>query len=242
MSSEVEKYDLVFRGDLAKGVEQAVAKRNLAQLFKIDAVKVDALFSGKAVVLKRNLSLDAASKYRVAIKKAGALVELSQQQARKVKPQGRATFAVPESPAGSAEMGAIPGTESVAADADAVAAKADAQGFELAPPGVYLLAVGEQKIVEAVDIDISGLSLRENDGNLLSDDEYVRDVAADFDLPEIDLAEAGADVLRPEERKIVEAVAVDLSGMSLASPGEKLAPEKPAPPPPPDISGITLKE
>ena len=72
----LEKFDLVFRGELVKSFEPDVAKRNVGKLFKIDGAKLDKMFSGKAIVLKRNLDLDTANKYRVAIKKAGARVDL----------------------------------------------------------------------------------------------------------------------------------------------------------------------
>lgn len=107
-----EKYDLVFSGQVVKGVDLAVAKKNIGQLFKLDAKKVEALFSGKKVVLKRGLNMDAAGKYRVAIKKAGALVELVMQQP--VAPsRGKAVFGEPPAAGGSPGPGAIPGTGSM---------------------------------------------------------------------------------------------------------------------------------
>jgi ribosomal protein L7/L12 len=48
------------------------AKENLARLFKSDASKIEALFSGQPVVLKRDLSDDEADKYLRALHGAGA--------------------------------------------------------------------------------------------------------------------------------------------------------------------------
>ncbi len=48
-------YDIVFRGDIVLGTPLPKVKENLMRLFKIDAAKVESLFSGQAVVLKRGL-------------------------------------------------------------------------------------------------------------------------------------------------------------------------------------------
>jgi len=50
-----ERFNLVFSGDLARGADLAQAKKNLGRLFKISDEKVEALFSGKAITLKKNL-------------------------------------------------------------------------------------------------------------------------------------------------------------------------------------------
>lgn len=57
---------------------------------------------------------------------------------------------------------------------------------------------------------------------------------------EFTLAPIGSDLLAPHERRQVSAVAPDTSGLSLAEPGVRLAPETPPAPPPPDTSHITL--
>ncbi|SMF20906.1 hypothetical protein SAMN02745866_01315 [Alteromonadaceae bacterium Bs31] len=251
--SENEQYNLVFRGILAKGVEAKVAKRNLAHLFKIDANKVESLFSGKPVVLKRGLSLDVASKYRVAIKKAGALVdvELCQPAAkpgdgkvsdRKVS-DGKANFSTPDT-SEQQKPGLIPGTET-ATETESAHSEGDDQrsaGFGLAPVGVDLLKPDEKSVVEPVEVDISALSLKEASGKLLNEDEYRAEESLSLDLSEFDLAEPGADVLRPDERKAQPQRELDLSALSLAAPGSKLAPDKPSPPPAPNVDGITFAD
>ncbi len=275
-----EKYNLIFRGVLAKSVEPAEAKRNLGQLFKIDSAKVEALFTGKPVVLKRGLTLDVATKYRVAIKKAGALVDVEMQTSTPVKPAGKAAFTVPavEStadkslgtiPGAGTDLGAIPGTSPASvhmaavpqvtatiepADGEAPAAVPVTEpsplphveelgaAFTLAPVGADLLKPEEHSQVAAVVVDTSGLSIKAASGNLLEPTEYRQDDALALDLSGFDLAEAGADVLKPEERKTVEPVEVDITAISLAEPGGNLASPKPAPPPAPDVSGISLED
>jgi|GEM_PF-281459 len=270
-----EKYNLIFRGVLAKSVEPAEAKRNLGQLFKIDSAKVEALFAGKPVVLKRGLTLDVATKYRVAIKKAGALVDVEMQTSTPAKPAGKAAFAVPAAestadkslgaiPGAGTDLGAIPGTSPASvpqvtttiepADGEAPAAVPVTEPsplphveelgaeFTLAPVGADLLKPEEHSQVAAVVVDTSGLSIKAASGNLLEPTEYRQDDALALDLSGFDLAEAGADVLKPEERKTVEPVEVDITAISLAEPGGNLASPKPAPPPAPDVSGISLED
>ncbi|WP_045855732.1 hypothetical protein [Teredinibacter purpureus] len=247
MSSETseEKYNLVFRGALAKGVALDAAKRNMGQLFKIDAAKVEALFSGKAVVLKRGLAFDAATKYRVAIKKAGALVDVEVQVAAAGKPQGKASFGAfdVQPPSFSAPSGVIPCTEPAvgAIPGTEVPAKVEV-GLVLAPMEGHLIAAQERPVVETVEVDISALSLKESGGNLLEASEYEQDSALELDLTAFNIAEAGAELLKPEERKSVKAVDVDISSLSVAELGGNLAPPKPVSAPAPDVSGITLLE
>ena len=234
--SENEQYNLVFRGVLAKGVALELAKRNLGHLFKIDANKVEALFTGKAVVLKRGLSLELANKYRVAIKKAGALVDVELQPAEVKRDNAKASYAVPEVKK-KKKPGMIPGTE-----AEAAPSEQGASAFSLAPVGADLLLQGEKTAVEAVDVDTSALSIKDQSGNLLNSDEYVAEQSVSPDLTDFELADPGADVLRPEERKQHVQKEVDLSALSLGAPGSKLSPDKPAPPPAPDVSKISLAD
>ncbi|MGH1470920.1 MAG: hypothetical protein ACRBCS_06980 [Cellvibrionaceae bacterium] len=70
------KYDIIFRGDVVAGANIVDVKQRLAQLFKIDLAKVDALFTGRAVPLKRNVDLQTAEKYKTILLKAGAQVSV----------------------------------------------------------------------------------------------------------------------------------------------------------------------
>ena len=70
-----ERYDLIFSGELVPGFELTQVKKNLQQLFRLDENKINALFSGKSISLKKGVDADAANRYRVAMKKAGARVD-----------------------------------------------------------------------------------------------------------------------------------------------------------------------
>ncbi|MDI6528753.1 DUF805 domain-containing protein [Pseudomonas otitidis] len=68
------RYKIVFEGELMPGAALDSVKENLARLFKSDADKIDALFNGRPVALKRDLEDGEADKYLAALQRAGASV------------------------------------------------------------------------------------------------------------------------------------------------------------------------
>ncbi|MBU2986342.1 hypothetical protein KO528_13355 [Saccharophagus degradans] len=244
-----EKFDLVFKGQLVKSVDEAQAKANLGRLFKIDGARLDALFTGKAVTLKKNLDFDTASKYRVAIKKAGAVVELVAVEAP--APVAKAApVAAPAAP--KPAFNSVPAepkqSKPVAAPAAAIVGSAASQvsvpvpDFGVAPPGADILEGGERESLPLMEVDISGIALRETTGNLVDASEIARPAPVQVDIANIALAEQLGELLKPEERKKVEPVQVDISGISLGAEGERLSAPKAPEPPAPDISHIQLAD
>ena len=72
----VQSYDLVFRGKIHGDVSLENAKENLGRLLKVDAQKVDMLFSGQPCVIKKSLDASVAEKYIGHLKKQGLDCEL----------------------------------------------------------------------------------------------------------------------------------------------------------------------
>lgn len=68
-------YNLIFQGEIITGASLDEVKNNVAKLFKADATKTAALFSGKPIVIKKNLDTESAKKYLTVLKKAGAIVK-----------------------------------------------------------------------------------------------------------------------------------------------------------------------
>lgn len=264
-----EKYDLVFKGQLVKSVELNNAKQNLSALFKIGPEKTEALFSGKPVVLKRNLDADSANKYRVAIKKAGALVDLVlsappvKSQPDPQRPRGKAVFGARdmESPAPDEQTPASDTIEYTApaipkAPADPTVPAASQQpdrsvtnvhsavvptpSFSLAPPGADVLSSSERPVMDVPDIDVSSYSLKPEGGTLLNPEEYPAELPFAMEMADIDLAPVGADVLTEAERKPEIEADVDTSALSLAEPGVRLSRPLPEPPKAPDVSDFSL--
>lgn len=70
------RFQVAFEGRIAPGAELSEVKSQLARLFKTDPAKVEPLFSGTRVVIRRNLDEATALKYVQAMKLAGALAEV----------------------------------------------------------------------------------------------------------------------------------------------------------------------
>jgi uncharacterized membrane protein YhaH (DUF805 family) len=68
------RYKIVFDGQVMPEMALDTVKANLARLFKSDQSKIDALFTGSPVALKRDLAEAEADKYLAALQQAGALV------------------------------------------------------------------------------------------------------------------------------------------------------------------------
>ena len=75
------RYKIVFTGELMPTAALDAVKDNLARLFKSDRDKIDALFTGNPVALKRDLSDAEADKYVGALQNAGAKVYKEKDQA-----------------------------------------------------------------------------------------------------------------------------------------------------------------
>lgn len=239
-----ELFDIVFKGELVRSFELSVVKKNISQLFKIDGAKLEALFSGKSVILKRNLDFDTAAKYRAAIKKAGAIVSLT--PVENIAEPVAAAPPSPPAPSLPPQPRAVFGEHKPALDTAPQAAEnkdyvsSETYAMNLAPVGVDMLASSERKEVVSAIVDTSAISLRECGADLLDASEKTQTETLDIDLSAIELAPPEGDLLKPHERKQVAAVKVDVSGMSLAEPGARLSQPSPPPPPAPDVSKIKL--
>jgi hypothetical protein len=240
-----ERFDLIFSGELVTGFDLAQVKKNVQALFRIDEAKVNVLFSGKPIPLRKGLDADSANKYRVAMKKAGARVDvvISRDPAPAVPPAQTkdASKAIQEAApsAAAGQFTTVLGAQPAAPRAAREPIKAP--DFGVAPAGSVLLKPEERVEVEAREVDISHLSVAPQTGNLLSEEELERPPGIEITVPELDLAAVGSDLLLPEERETPVPVVVDISGLSLGKPGERLAPPSPPPPPPPNVDHIKLK-
>ena len=70
-------YEVIFFGQIQEGAKLDEVKARIARMFKADEVTIARLFSGKRIVIKKNLSAEAADKYSIAFTKAGAICELA---------------------------------------------------------------------------------------------------------------------------------------------------------------------
>ncbi len=68
-----DKFSVVLSGNIADGFELSQVKGNIANVFKLPLEKVERLFTGKPVALKRGIGKAQAMKLRNVLARAGAL-------------------------------------------------------------------------------------------------------------------------------------------------------------------------
>ena len=68
-------YNLIFQGKIADDASLDEVKQHFARLFKADEKKLAALFSGKKVIIKKNIDTESAKKYLAILKKSGAIIQ-----------------------------------------------------------------------------------------------------------------------------------------------------------------------
>ncbi|MGM0565001.1 MAG: hypothetical protein ACQES2_11765 [Pseudomonadota bacterium] len=67
-----ERYAVIFEGEILEGQDEAAVQQRVGALFKADAAKITALFSGKRVTIKKGIDEATANKFVAAFAKAGA--------------------------------------------------------------------------------------------------------------------------------------------------------------------------
>lgn len=263
-----ERYRLVFRGEVLDGQHTAVVKKKLAQVLGIkDDNKLEQLFAGKAVVIRKDADTKTAAKFQVAFKKSGARL--------RVLP---VVLSIEELEA--KEAADIAHTAQVKADrerAEAIAAMPDQAGFDdtaawaLMPAGSPVLAEEEREEVEPVEVPTDHIQLH-TAAKFAAEEtvaaaEPVEIEAPDFDVaavgsvmgpavaedePELadslldvnfSVAEVGVELVQPSPP--VEApVALLESDFDLAEPGAAMSAGSVEQelPPAPDVSHLTMVE
>ncbi len=71
-----KEFDVYFSGEVLDGFELDAVKAAVGRIFKIDGPRLEALFSGKPVRIKKNLSVERAGKFRKLFRDSGALVQI----------------------------------------------------------------------------------------------------------------------------------------------------------------------
>ncbi len=162
-----DKYNLIFRGDIVPGHALADVKDKLGSLFKVPPEKVEALFSGRPMVIKKNTDAATAEKLRLALENIGAIAEV-----RALAPEASvAEESADEAPAADtseADKGSGPFTvEPPGADVlkpeerpQVPAVEVSIDHLSVDDPGADVLKPGERRQVEAPEIDISHLSVK----------------------------------------------------------------------------------
>ncbi len=73
-----KRYRILFGGKVGGGHDTEEVKRNLSSIFKLTDGKVEQFFTGKQVVIQKNLSYQSAMKYKMAFETAGAVCKVEE--------------------------------------------------------------------------------------------------------------------------------------------------------------------
>ena len=142
------RYEIAFAAKLVDGAQIETVKANLAKLFQADAPRIEALFSGRRIVIKQNLDEASAEKYRATLARAGALVEVTAMETEVEEIE-----LAPPPPVAVAQA-ASPGRLQVAPRDEYMAAFVDVQApdFGIAPLGDDLQDAPPEMATPALDL------------------------------------------------------------------------------------------
>jgi hypothetical protein len=70
-------FELAFSGQIHDDAKLDEVKARIARMFKADEGTIARLFSGERIVIKKNMTAEAADKYSIAFTKAGAICEMA---------------------------------------------------------------------------------------------------------------------------------------------------------------------
>jgi len=230
------RYDVVFSGRLVEGAPLEQVKANVAKLFKVEVAKIERLFSGKPVVLKKGVDEQTAKKYLVAMQKAGAICEVKGlQQAEPASAQGEPSPQA-AAPAANPEPAVRKPANPFLSD-DTTAADSGTGGratFETGEPKPTNPFMQEEKTE-------GGKSEAEIAAGEAGETKYViKEPPQGFgELGSASLDEPGAVLVQHQETPPPQ---VDTSGLSMDEPGAELVEHEETPPPQVDTSGLSMDE
>lgn len=108
-----QRFRIVFRGEVAAGESPDRVRERLGQRLRLSADRLERLFSGRPVVIKRGLDHTAAQKIHAAFEGAGAVCEL---QAEPAEPEAPATTDTASAPAAEPPSAETPAAEAPPAE------------------------------------------------------------------------------------------------------------------------------
>ena len=188
MSEPAEQFRLVFSGEVLDGQHPAVVKKRLGAVLKLDDARMDKLFSGKPVVVKKSADSGNAAKYQRAFQKAGArlrVLPVAGEAPAPTEPVPPTTTPPTPPPAAKAAPPppAVPRTEG---------------DMSVMPVGSDILADSERAPEQTADIDTSHLTTQDGAGRavFITADTMAEEAGPNVD--HISLAELGSQIGRAD--------------------------------------------
>jgi len=186
-------FEVAFSGQISEGANLEEVKARVGKMFNADEAKLAQLFSGKRIVIKKNIDQATAAKYKTALNRAGAECEISSLGGEAAAAQPAAATPAPAEPAAKS---APVSTEY----------ETSYDGEVAPPPRTDPLGISGDQIEDlAVSIAPVGSELQ---------DEYKEPEEPDIDITGFDIAPVGSDL--SDAKKKQEPPPPDTSGITLA--------------------------
>jgi len=188
-------FEVAFSGQISDGANLDEVKARVGKMFKADDAKLAQLFSGKRIVIKKNIDQATAAKYQTALNRAGAECE--------VKPFGEAARVAPA--AATAPVAAA-AESNAAATPSSVEYETAYDGEVEPPPQTDPLGITGDEIEDlAASIAPVGSELQ---------DAHETAETPQIDIAGLDVAPVGSDI--GVTKKDAEPPPPDTSGITLA--------------------------
>jgi hypothetical protein len=219
-----ETYDVYFSGVCLKGADPAEVKRKVGAMFKLEGDKLERLFSGKPIPIKRGVDMDQAVKYRVAFRDAGGLVD--------IVPEGQPAPVPKPPPAARPEPTKAPAPASTTSSPSP--APQAPSGLSLADGPLPPPQAPDAPAIESPDYELSAPQ-----GFNLSDCAPQVEPAPIPDTSQLDLDKPGATL---DETTPAESLEIDTSALELDDTDSLLDETPPAEEPDIDIAALSMGE
>jgi hypothetical protein len=186
-------FEVAFSGQIIEGADLEEVKARVGKMFNADDAKLAQLFSGKRIVIKKNIDQATAAKYKTALNRAGAECEVNSSGGEDAAAQ----------PAVATPAPAEPATKSAPVSTEY---ETSYDGEVAPPPHTDPLGITGDQIEDlAVSIAPVGSELQ---------DEYKEPEEPDIDITGFDIAPVGSDL--SEAKKEQQPPPPDTSGITLA--------------------------
>jgi len=185
-------FEIAFSGKVSEGADPAEVKARIGKMFNADEAKLAQLFSGKRIVIKKNLDQATAAKYQTAFERAGARCE--------VKQMGGA-------PAGKGQAAAAKPAPQTAAQHAAASNAGESVDYGDVPPPPQTDPLG------ITGDEIEDLSVSVAPVGSAMQDNYVAPDEPEFDLSGLDVAPVGTTI--GSGKKAPDPPPPDTSGLAL---------------------------
>ena len=193
-------FEVAFLGQISAGADPQEVKAKVGKIFNADEAKLAQLFSGKRIVIKKNVDQATAAKYQTALNRAGAECEISPIGADAPAPQAVTAAAVDTAaPAEAAApvASAAPVSQQIETTYD---------GEVIPPPQTDPLGITGDQIEDlAVSIAPIGSELQ---------DTYQQAEEPEIDISEFEIAPVGSEL--GSAKKEADPPLPDTTGITMA--------------------------